>query len=199
VEYIHNGQPIPPVFENSVRNGSLVIGSAGRLSPVKDFPFMVDIARVIVARQENIFFKLAGEGPERERLERLIATYDLSESFHLCGQITQMDSFYNGLDVYLNTSRHEGIPMSILEAMAHGLPVIAPRVGGIVEIIEDGVEGFLVPSRIPESFAEKCILLRNTELRQQMGKAARAKIERAFSAQAMAQEYHRLYRELAKQ
>jgi glycosyltransferase involved in cell wall biosynthesis len=110
-----------------------------------------------------------------------------------------MTGFYAGIDIYLNTSLHEGIPMSVLEAMAHGLPVVAPAVGGIVEIIEDGVEGFLVEGRSPQAFAKKCILLQDGELRLKMGRAARARVEKAFSAQAMAQEYYRLYRELAAQ
>jgi L-malate glycosyltransferase len=106
-----------------------------------------------------------------------------------------MNSFYQGLDVYLNTSVHEGIPMTILEALSHGLPVIAPAVGGIVEIIDDGKEGFLIDSRNPHEFAEKCLLLKeNRELREKMSRAAREKAEQTFSAKNMAERYYQLYR-----
>jgi glycosyltransferase involved in cell wall biosynthesis len=87
--------------------------------------------------------------------------------------------------------------MSILEAMSYGLPVVAPKVGGIPEIITDGVEGFLITTRDPRDFAEKCLLLsRDPALRKQMGVAARARVEKFFSAAAMAEKYYRLYHEL---
>lgn len=193
---INNGIEIPALLPRE-KQQMIVFGSAGRFFPVKDYPLMVEIARIVSEKNASVRFELAGEGPERDRLERLIAAHNLSKSFRLCGRIDEMDKFYGGLDVYLNTSLHEGIPMSILEAMAHGLPVIAPKVGGIAEIIEDGVEGFLVAGRNPEDFAEKCAMLQNSELQKRMGRAARARVERAFSARAMAQQYHRLYRELA--
>ena len=127
----------------------------------------------------------------------MTAALQVQDRFFLKGHVEDVSAFYRGLDVYLNTSLHEGIPMSILEAMAHNLPVIAPAVGGLVEIIEDGVDGFLVASRDPEVFAEKCLLLRDPELRLRMGRAARAKVERCFSADMMARSYLRLYHELA--
>jgi glycosyltransferase involved in cell wall biosynthesis len=88
--------------------------------------------------------------------------------------------------------------MSILEAMAYGLPVVAPAVGGLVEIISDGVDGFLVNSRDPLRYAEACnLLIHDPELRNRMGQAAREKVEQCFSAEVMAQNYSTLYHELA--
>ena len=157
---------------------------------------MVRIAQEL-ALQREISFVLAGDGPERVALEKAIDECGVAVRFALKGHLEDMDAFYRGLDLYLNTSVHEGIPMTILEAMARGLPVIAPQVGGIGEIIEDGVEGFLVSNRDPKAFAEKCLLLQDVELRQRMGQAARAKVERDFSAEHMARKYYQLYRELA--
>jgi glycosyltransferase involved in cell wall biosynthesis len=179
-----------------VTGGPFVIGSSGRLFPVKDYPLMVRIAQEL-APQKEIYLVLAGDGPERGALEKAIEECGLVGRFILNGHLEEMDSFYCGLDIYLNTSVHEGIPITILEAMARGLPVIAPQVGGIGEIIEDGVEGFLVPNRDPKAFAEKCLLLQDAELRHRMGQAARAKVERGFSTNHMAREYYQLYRELA--
>ena len=84
---------------------------------------------------------MAGEGPERSKLQALIQQYGLNETFVLQGHLDDRLPFYRSLDLYLNTSVHEGIPMSILEAMAHGIPVVAPNVGGIGEVInnEDGL------------------------------------------------------------
>jgi len=197
VSVIHNGIELPGEITPARFGSSIVAGSAGRLFPVKDYLLMVEIARVVAARKAPLRFELAGEGPERGRLEERLAESGLRESFRLCGQVEDMAGFYSGLDFYLNTSINEGIPMTILEAMAHGMPVVAPKVGGISEIIEDGVEGFLVPTRDPNAFAEKCLSLQNAELRVQMGRAARAKVESCFSDDLMARQYYQLYRELA--
>lgn len=193
---ISNGIEVPSV---SVRRGDVgkVIGSAGRLYPVKDYPLMVAIAAKVVAAAPTVRFELAGDGPEGPQLKELVADLKLADKFRFRGAVEEMEAFYQGLDIYLNTSLHEGIPMSILEAMAHGLPVVAPDVGGIGEIIDDGVEGFLVRSRNPADFAEKCLLLQDSALRQRMGLAAREKVERAFSAEQMARQYRQLYLDLA--
>ncbi|WP_298273267.1 glycosyltransferase [Geobacter sp.] len=196
VEVIHNGIELPPYPSASGgKAGPFVIGSSGRLFPVKDYPLMVEIARTVAAGgPEDIRFELAGNGPGMPALQTLVQSHGLSAGFILKGHQDDMGSFYRGLDLYLNTSVHEGIPMTILEALAHGLPVIAPAVGGIVEIIDDRAEGFLIGSREPSDFAEKCLYLRNNpEKRMGMARAAREKAERCFSAEKMAEGYYRLY------
>jgi len=110
---------------------------------------MIEIAKAVNEKTKHIEFHLAGEGPERSKLQALIQRYSLNETFVLHGHVEDMLTFYRSLDLYLNTSVHEGIPMSILEAMAHGLPVVAPDVGGISEIISNGEDGYLVDTRDP--------------------------------------------------
>ena len=108
--------------------------------------------------------------------------------------LEDISAFYHGLDLYLNTSVHEGIPLSILEAMAHGLPVIAPKVGGLREVIDDGGQGYLLEGRDPKVFAEKCLLLfEDKALRQRMSQAARQKVMLEFSMARMSQQYNQLY------
>jgi glycosyltransferase involved in cell wall biosynthesis len=195
VETIHNGIPLDgnhPVVRN---RETFVIGSCGRLVPVKDFPFMVEVAREIASRSNQIRFELAGDGPERDTIHQLVKNYGLENRFHLRGFIEDTGSFYSGLDLYLNTSVHEGIPMSVLEAMGHSIPVIAPDVGGLSEIIEDGVEGCLVKDREPKGFADKCIgLFSNSDLRAKMGEATRRRACNDFSIEQMARRYYHLYR-----
>lgn len=198
VEAIHNGIEIPESTSTTQKNGTFVVGSSGRLFPVKDYPLMVEIARAMTSagNGQDISFELTGEGPERTGLEAIVQHHGLQDRFMLKGQQEDMDAFYRGIDLYLNTSIHEGIPMTILEALARGIPVIAPAVGGISEIITDGVEGFLIEGRNPKAFAEKCLLLReNKELREKMSKAARGRAESAFSAEKMAEKYYQLYRQ----
>lgn len=190
---IHNGMGLPPAARNhsSLR---IVVGSAGRLFPVKDYGLLLDIARVVIGESDQVDFVLAGEGPERAKLENKVKKYCLPENrFRLLGHQENMQGFYQGLDVYINTSVHEGIPMSVLEAMAHSVVVVAPKVGGFPEIVEDGVSGFLVAGRDPQSFA-RCVLdLLDPIRRDTMGSASRARIVASFSREAMTRQYYQLY------
>jgi L-malate glycosyltransferase len=195
VTVIHNGIEIPSVVSKRVSDTPFLAGSSGRLFQVKDYQLMVRIAMDLGL--EGISFSLAGEGPERMKLEKFISDNHLTGKFELKGHVDDMSSFYSGIDLYLNTSIHEGIPVSILEAMAWGLPVVAPRVGGIPEIITDGEEGFLIDGREPRDFAEKIRLLcQDVELRRLMGAKARARVEQCFSVHAMTEGYLKIYHEL---
>jgi len=198
VVVIHNGIHLPPSPSyQKLKDRPFVIGSSGRLFPVKDYPLMVGIARAVATfGNADIRFELAGDGPGRTELENLIARYGLQERFILRGHQDDMGSFYQGLSVYLNTSVHEGIPLTILEALSHGLPVIAPKVGGIGEIYTDGMEGFLVTGRDPQDYANKCLqLFEDDELRTRMSQTARIRAEQAFSAEKMAERYYQVYRQ----
>jgi L-malate glycosyltransferase len=199
VSCIHNGIEVPKTLQERGNTGKVTIGSSGRLFPIKDYPLMVEIAKIVSKKSKNVRFILAGDGPERGKLQSLIEEYGLQQSFTLIGHTEDMDYFYKDLDLYINTSIHEGIPMSILEAMSYGLPVIAPEVGGISEIISDGVEGYLISSRDPEDFAERCIrVFENRQLRAKMSNAARQKVIKEFSMERMAEQYYKLYVKIAK-
>jgi glycosyltransferase involved in cell wall biosynthesis len=198
VRVIHNGIEIDHVLSAKPGRRPLVFGSAGRLSPVKDYSLLTEVVREICKRTDSVVFELAGDGPQRAQLQTLIDRYGLQRTFRLKGFVSDMLDFYRGLDCYITTSHHEGIPLSVLEAMSHGLPVIAPNVGGLREIIRDGVHGFLLTGRDPAEFADKCMILAGNEaLRERMSLAAQERIVSAFSVVRMAHEYHSLYRNLA--
>jgi glycosyltransferase involved in cell wall biosynthesis len=191
---IHNGTEIPKYYSPNRRRNTFVIGSAGRFFIIKDYPLLVEIAREVLQQTDNVRFELAGEGPEKENIVRMIRKYKIESAFILKGFIDNMENFYQGLDLYINTSLHEGLPMSILEAMSHGLPVIAPKSGGLPEILKDGLEGYLVDGRNPKMFAEKCLqLYRDKELTRNMGTASRERIFNNFSIEIMAGKYYHLY------
>jgi glycosyltransferase involved in cell wall biosynthesis len=100
-------------------------------------------------------------------------------------------------DVFVLSSLWEGNPLSIMEAMAAGKPVIATAVGGVPELVEDGVSGILVPPRTPDALAEAMILLaREAVLRRKMGEVARQRALERFGVDRMAREYERLYLKL---
>jgi L-malate glycosyltransferase len=182
-------------FRSEKPKGQIVrIGSAGRLFPVKDFGVMVDVALAVCKEREDVHFVLAGEGPERGRLENKIHRYGLDKQFSLLGNLNDMPSFYCGIDIYINTSFHEGIPMSVLEAMSFGVPVVGFAVGGLKEIISDGTDGLLIHRRDSSAFAFALVeLIKDYGILREMGRKAHDKIVDAFSAERMAEEYLRLY------
>ena len=200
VAVIYNGIELPPLTSSSRNGGEFLIGSMGRCFPVKDYPLMVEVAREILAINDRARFELVGEGPEQDKIEGLIREYRLDSVFRLPGFIRDVNSFCRRLALYLNTSVHEGIPMSVLEAMANQVPVVAPKVGGFKEIVEDGKQGFLVEGRDPRAFADRCLyLLEHPTALEQMGRAARERVEQKFSENKMVQHYHRLYRQAVGQ
>lgn len=193
VAVIHNGIDVSPLMAEREQDVP-VIGSVGRLFPVKDYPLMVTVATKVCEKRANVRFELVGDGVEYDRISALVDAGGLTGRFALRGFIADTAAVYRDIDIYMNTSIHEGIPMSVLEAMASGSPVVAPKVGGLKEIITDGVDGFLVGSRSPDDFCDCCLrLLDDPPLLERMGKAARGKVEKQFSLRNMTEGYYRLY------
>ena len=115
------------------------------------------------------------------------------------GHREDTDALLQALDIFVLPSLSEGIPMALLEAMAASRAVVASRVGGIPEIVEDGVEGFLVEPMDVNGLAERCLrLIESPDMAQKMGKTARARVERDFSAENMAHRVALLYQELVE-
>ena len=195
IPVIHNGIDLPENPHQAKRPaGSFIVGSCGRLFPVKNYDLFVETAARVTQQSPEACFELAGDGPQMERLRMLCSQHNLNGNFAFLGQVRDMSRFYSELDVYMSTSIHEGIPMSVLEAMGHGLPVVAPRVGGFPEIVDHGVDGFLIPEHDPELFAQACLHLQSdSRLLARMSKAARDKVESRFSVQRMSNDYMELY------
>jgi glycosyltransferase involved in cell wall biosynthesis len=192
---IHNGIQLPPPDFSSIKNiiQPFTIGTAGRCVPVKDFGLFIAIADQL-RDNKNFRFVLAGDGPLFIQLQKTVEKHHL-ENFTFLGHIEDMNSFYSQIDLFLNTSQHEGIPMTILEAMSRGIPVIAPHVGGIPEIITNGVDGFLIQKRDQDLYIEKChTLATEPALYLSMSRIAHDKIENLFSDKTMVQRYSQLYR-----
>jgi glycosyltransferase involved in cell wall biosynthesis len=196
ISVIHNGIAIPK-NQPFRKKKPMMVGSAGRMFPVKDFKLLVEIASKVITVMDDVDFVIAGNGPQSDLLQERIVSHGLTNRFCLPGHIHEMDTFYQDLDIYINTSVHEGIPMSVLEAMSHGLPVVAPNVGGFPEIVEEGVTGYLIDNRDPSMFAARCIeLLSDTEKRKHMARAARQRVVDHFSREAMVKMYYQLYQKV---
>lgn len=124
--------------------GEFLIGIVGRLSPEKNIPGFLDVARCLAGRYDHLKFVVVGDGPERECLEGLTIRLKLDGKVRFTGFVDEMESIYRSLDILVISSTTEGIPLTALEAMRHGIPVVSTRVGGIPEIIQEGVNGLIV-------------------------------------------------------
>jgi L-malate glycosyltransferase len=173
----------------------LVVGAVGRLDPVKDLPTLLSAFLRTVSELPNARLLLIGDGPERDHLQQLIDRDSLRDCVRLTGYRSDVRDLLPALDVYVNTSVFEGVSLTVLEAMASALPVVATRVGGTPEVVVDGMSGVLVEPRDPESVhAAVAALLRNGSRRRALGMAARVRVQSAFSIERMVEEYAAAYR-----
>ena len=201
VELIYNGIRLPkcpqPAGERT-RHGHFHIGTVGRVVPVKDFDLFLDIAAGVKRQVSSVRFSILGDGPMKDHLISRVKQLQLEDGVEFLPAHPDPSGYYQSLDLYLNTSRHEGLPLSILEAMACGKPVVAPQVGGIPEIISHGENGWLVETREPQAFVQACLrLMHHNALRSCMGMHAAQAIACRFSDARMAASYLKLYRNLA--
>jgi glycosyltransferase involved in cell wall biosynthesis len=156
--------PIPLALADSTSD-CIILLTAGRLHPVKDHAFLVRACRLLKARGVRYICLIAGDGPERPALERLIRDSDLPERVKLLGHLSreQLDAYYAGCDLFVLTSRSEGIPLVLMEAMIRGKIVLAPAITGIPELVRNGETGFLYRAGSLEDFLSQIEMIRSSQ------------------------------------
>jgi glycosyltransferase involved in cell wall biosynthesis len=175
---IYNGVPPAPARPAAERDGPVTLLSVGRLRAPKDFMTLVDAASRL--QRGSFRLQIAGDGPDRPALESAAAP--LGDAVELLGERTDVADLLAAADVFVLSSDSEGMPMSVLEAMAAGLPVVATAVGGVPELVDDGRTGRLVPPRDPGALAAALAALAgDAGLRARMGEAGRARTAGEFS------------------
>jgi glycosyltransferase involved in cell wall biosynthesis len=178
----------------SAPRDAIVIGTIARLDPVKDLGTLIR-ATARIAAQLPVVVAVIGDGSERQRLEKLASDLGVGTQVRFLGHREDARDWLAGCDVYVNCSISEGVSLTILEAMAAGLPVVATRVGGTPEVVDDSC-GWLIPARDPEGLAAALVdLAREPARRQALGRAARARVETEFTLDRMVSEYKRVYLE----
>ena len=193
---IHNGIRIPDARPATATGSRRVVGSVGRLVEVKDYELFLATAAEIARVDPSVSFAILGDGPERASLVERAAALGLGARFTILPAVEDPLPFYRSLDLYLNTSVHEGLPLSILEAMACERAVVAPAVGGIPEIVQGGAggQGLLSGARDPAALARCCLdLLADPARRAAMGRRGRERVRCEFSADRMARAYKATY------
>lgn len=199
IRLIYNGVNVerPPVFSRPANSpdAGVIVGNAARLHPLKGQAFLLDALALLVRRDGVPPWQclLAGDGPDLQMLKDQCARHGLESRVSFIGHIHAPEQLLDRLDLFVNPSSTEGMPNAVLEAMAHGLPVVATDVGGSAEAVEDGVTGLLVEYGQPEALCEALArLVSDAPRRLAMGQAGRARVERLFSVDTMVRETERL-------
>lgn len=173
---------------------SKVIGKVAVFRSQKRLWLWVEVAIRILKKYPNVHFLLVGDGEWRGRIEKQIKDSGFERNFHLVGVQKEVIPYLNSMDIYLSSSEFEGLPIAMLEAMACEVPVVATRAGGIGEVIQHGVQGFLCGIDEWEELEDYCLqLLQNPELHQQMSKSAREQVVKHFSMKRMVKELEDIY------
>lgn len=170
-----------------------VVGTVGRLDGIKNLPMLVHAAKDVLQHFDDVTFVVAGDGMEKQSLMRLARELGVMDHFRFPGFVDDVSQLLAGVDILAHTALSEGVPNSVLEAMAMGTCVVATEVGGVPELIENGVNGVLIPSRDAEKLTwTLCDLLQNPEKISALGAAARVHIESNLNRQNKLNELENL-------
>ena len=200
-ERFHAGAQVAPAAAGWRADGAFVIGAVGRLQDVKNHACLIDAFARLRARvpDQKLRLVLVGDGPLRARLEEQAAASGAGSDIVFAGAHADVAAVLGGFSLFALPSIAEGTPVTLLEAMASELPVVASRVGGIPEVVSDGVHGSLVPAGDPEALAQAlAAYVRDPALAAAHGRAARERIEHQYSMAAMLAAYLGLYDRLCK-
>ena len=171
------------------------VTSVGRLAAPKDFETL--LAAVGQLDQARVHLSIVGEGPARGELETLVDRLGIRPIVEFAGEVADVPTRLSRSDVFVLSSRSEGLPISVLEAMAAGLPVVATAVGGLAELVDHGTTGFLVPPGDIDSLARRVEeLVDDPALRARMGSAARQRAHEVFDLGMWEAAHRRVYRDL---
>jgi glycosyltransferase involved in cell wall biosynthesis len=186
--------------ESRKPGGRLVLGCVSRLDPIKAHDILIDaFARALDGGERDLELRLLGDGPTRADLERLVAERGLTDRVRFLGMRRDIAEQLRELDVFVLSSRREGRPIAIMEAMASGLPVIATRVGSVPGLIGDGRAGVLVEPGDAAGLAHAIVGLADDPLaRSRFAAESRRLAVAGLSMDRMAEQYAAFYRDVAR-
>jgi len=205
---IHNGVQIPQKQigakearkilqkEYKIDTTSNILLNVARLMPQKNQTLLIDAFELFYKKHPNSYLFILGEGPEREKLEKLIKEKKLQKHIILCGSRSNVDMFYASADISILTSDIEGFPNVAVESLAYDTPLVTTKVGGVVEYIQNGKQGCLV-DRKPRNVADgiEC-MLQDMRARPKEIKKACINTAKRFTIEKNVEKYENLFKEL---
>ncbi len=201
---IYNGMKVPHVTEHSrrdIRNendiseNALLLATIGSLIHRKGIDTIIEALAKIIKRGMNVKLLIAGEGPERRNLETLCKKLNVSDRVIFLGEISNARNIlHSGVDILLSGAREEAFGLTLVEAGFAKIPVIAPKIGGIPEVVQHTKTGLLVKPENPDAMANAIqSLYQNTDLRAQLGEAGHKNAVDKFSIEKYISSFESLY------
>ena len=189
--------------EYSLKEDEVAVCIIGRLAPIKNHTLFLESIEIVSKQTDKkIAVFIVGDGTERISIERKIENMQLGSNvrFVLTSWIKNIDCFNAGMDILCLTSDNEGTPVSLIEAQAANIPVISTDVGGVRDVVEDGVTGFIVPKNSKEKFSEKLLLLINNEKkREKMSQNGWTFVKHKFHYTTLVENMESYYKKLLKE
>jgi glycosyltransferase involved in cell wall biosynthesis len=186
--------------ELGISDHDLLVGHVANFRAPKGHRYLLEAASLVCDKIPGVRFLLIGEegdGTIKREIEDIIAEKDLRDNIKLLGFRKDVVDLLRIIDVFVLSSISEGLPLSVIEAMASGKPVVATEVGGLSEIVVQDQTGYLVEPGNPAALADRLVtLLENRDLRNRMGRAGRAIVEDRYSLKVMIDSYQNLYGKL---
>jgi glycosyltransferase involved in cell wall biosynthesis len=174
-----------------------VVGWVGRMTGVKRTADVLKGVAQLRERGVDAVLLMVGDGPDRERVERGASVLGIMRHCYFLGYQEDVSEWYQAFDAMVLPSANEGTPVVVIEALAAGCPVVATSVGGVPDVIRDGVDGFLVAASDIEQLAERLArLAADPELRARMGEAGRESVPRRYAVERLVGDVDELYRSL---
>jgi glycosyltransferase involved in cell wall biosynthesis len=171
-----------------------LVGIVGRLVPIKNHELFLEMARIIVEQAENVHFVIVGDGERRAALERQVRAMGLEEHVSFTGWIQDLRPLLRALNVLVLSSDNEGTPVSVIEALTVGIPVVATAVGGVPDVLEDGKWGHVVPPHNPMALATAVLRTLNGD--HPDPQPCREAVLSRYGIERLVHDLNLLYREL---
>lgn len=204
VEVIHNA--VKPFYGNIVEDslikqlhdeGCFVVGNIGRLSEQKGMEYFIKALPDVIEKHHEVRFIIAGSGEDEEKLKNLSEEINVTDYIHFLGYRTDVQNLMRQLDLIVLSSLWEGLPLTPIEAFSVGRTIIATAVDGTVEIVKDGVDGWLINPKDSAQIADKiCALVEKPETKENMEAQAFKKYQSEFTFDELKKRYIKYYEEI---
>ena len=195
ISVIYNGVEFQNVKKTP--HPDIRIGIVSRLAPQKGIEYLIRAAALVLSSRQDVVFQIVGDGPERPTLGSLRDSLGIREAVYFLGARKDVPELLSTFDLYVQTSTSEAFGFSILEALSQEIPVVATRVGGVPEIIDDERTGLLAETRNPRDIADKILLMLSDLSRAtEMAQAGSADVRERFTFARMVQATQELYADL---
>lgn len=183
---------------NLILENQKVVGIVSRLDSNKNVELLIRAAISMLTRHDDIRFLIAGEGVDAEKLKHMVKENDVEKEIQFLGHIRDTESFYDLIDINVLTSNSESFPYVILEGAKHKKMIISTDVGGISDLVENGINGYLIEVGNQKQLEEAINEALENNRYKQMGQKLYEKVERKFSLKNMAQDHVEIYKSILK-